>query len=266
MNELHIELPAAFDAIHERAVTDYLTDRVSGSAAWARVFAAMDVLEAAFLIVETERLSFRAVYTLLVDRPLADVYIADLLALQDVRQESPALRARYARRIGQSLVERGWRRPETRHLFAYLLYWWGSFARGYALEVEIFRDLEASGVPFQAHDLRDPQARYSLSDLTVASLAGDIKTSTYFVQAAAPLAHDFYIVRLAVKGAVHTLVVMLQPEAWAQINGDTTPGTMDTLLDHFPAPVAIRHRGHDLVVLGYETWKQRMLLQQGGAE
>lgn len=266
MNELHIEQPAAFNATHDRAVIDFLTDRVSGSAAWARVFAAMDVLEDAFLIVETERLSFRAVYTLLVDRPMADDYIADLLALQDVRQESPALRARYARAIGQSLADRGWRRPETRLLYAYLLYWWGSFARGYALEVEIFRDLEASGVQFQAHDLRDPQARYSLSDLTVAGLAGDIKTSTYFVQAAAPLAHDFYIVRLAVKGAVHTLVVMLQPESWEKINGDTTPGTIDTLLDHFPAPVAIRQRGHDLVVLRYDSWKQRMLLQQGGTQ
>jgi len=264
MNELHIELPAVFDATHERAVADFLTDRVSGSAAWARVFAAFDVLEAAALVVDTEQLSFRAVYTLLVDQPLADAYLTDLLALQDIHQESPALRARYARVIGQSLADRGWRRPKTRLLYAYLLYWWGSFARGYALEVEIFRDLEVSGVQFQAHDLRDPQARYSLSDLTVAGLAGDIKTSTYFVQAAAPLAHDFYIVRLAFRGAVHTLVVMLQPEAWEQINGDTMPGTMDTLLDHFPAPVSIRHRGHDLVVLRYDSWKQRLLLQQGG--
>ncbi|NJO82947.1 MAG: hypothetical protein HC828_09075 [Blastochloris sp.] len=166
MNELSIELPAAFDASHERAVIDFLTDRVSGSAAWARVFAAFDLLEAAVLVVDTEHRSFRAVYTLIVDQPLANAYLADLLALQDIRQESPALWASYARRIGQSLTERGWRRPETRLLYAYLLYWWGSFARGYALEVEIFRDLEASGVQFLAHDLRDPQARYSLSDLT----------------------------------------------------------------------------------------------------
>lgn len=266
MNELSIELPAAFDASHERAVIDFLTDRVTGAPAWERVFAAFDLLEAAVLVMDTGRRSFRAVYTLLVDQPMADAYLADLLALQDIRRESPALWASYARRIGQSLAERGWRRPETRLLYAYLLYWWGSFARGYALEVEIFRDLEASGVQFLAHDLRDPQARYSLSDLTVAGLAGDIKTSTYFVQTAAPLAHDFYIVRLAFKGTVHTLVVMLQPEAWEKINGDTMPGTMDTLLDHFPAPVAIRHGGHDLVVLRYDSWKQRMLLQQGGAQ
>jgi len=52
----------------------------------------------------------------------------------------------------------------------------------------------------------------------------------------------------------------------AMPDGDTTPGTLDTLLDLFPAPVAIRHRGHDLVVLRYDSWKQRMLLQQRGTQ
>ena len=46
---------------------------------------------------------------------------------------------------------------------------------------------------------------------------------------------------------------MLQPEAWEQMNGDTGHGARDTLLDHFPAPVAIHHRGHDLVVLPYNS-------------
>ena len=48
----------------------------------------------------------------------------------------------------------------------------------------------------------------------------------------------------------------------AMPDGDTSPGTLDTLLDHVPAPVAIRHRGDYLVVLRYASWKQRMLLQQ----
>jgi hypothetical protein len=105
-----------------------------------------------------------------------------------------------------------------------------------------------------------------MSDVIVDGLSGDIKASSCFVQAAAPLAHDLYIVRLTFKGAVYTLVVMLQPESWKKINGDTTPGTLDTLLDHVPAPVAIRHRGDDLVVLRYDSWKQRILLQQGGTQ
>jgi hypothetical protein len=66
----------------------------------------------------------------------------------------------------------------------------GAFARGYALEVEIFRDLEASGVQFAAHDLSDRHQRFSSSDLTISKIAGDIKTSVYFVQAAMPLTPD----------------------------------------------------------------------------
>jgi alpha/beta superfamily hydrolase len=138
----------------------------------------------------------------------------------------------------------------------------GAFARGYVLEAEVFRDLQQSGIPLTAHDLRNRQQRYSHSDLTVNGMAGDMKMSVYFVQAVAPLAHNFYIVRLSVGARVYTLVVMLQPPAWAQINGDTVAGDLETLIDQFPAPVSIQHRGHDLVVLDYREWKRRILRQQ----
>jgi hypothetical protein len=169
----------------------------------------------------------------------------------------------------QEVAQRGWRRPDvpaSRLLLSYLLYWWGAFARGYALEAQIFRDLQQSGIQFTAHDLRNHQQRFSLSDLTVNNMAGDIKTSIYFVQAAASLAHDFYIVRLSVGARVYTLVVMLQPSAWTQINGDTVAGDLETAIDLFPAPVSIQHRGHNLVVLDYNEWKRRILRQQGAAK
>jgi hypothetical protein len=41
-------------------------------------------------------------------------------------------------------------------------------------------------------------------------------------------------------------------------------GAIDTVTQHFPAPVAIQHRGHALVVLDYEEWKRRILRLQGG--
>lgn len=97
-------------------------------------------------------------------------------------------------------------------------------------------------------------------------MAGDIKTSIYFVQTAALLAPDFYIVRLWAQGRAYTLVVMLQLPAWNTINGDTVEGNVDTLMQHFPTPVRIQHRGHDLVVLVYEEWKRRMLRHQGATE
>ncbi len=63
---------------------------------------------------------------------------------------------------------------------------------------------------------------------------------------------------------VYMLVVMLQMSAWEQINGDTVPGDLTALTQHYPAPVAITHRGHRLVVLDYEEWKRRVLRRQGG--
>ena len=82
-------------------------------------------------------------------------------------------------------------------LVAYCLYFWESFAVGYAFEVEIFRDLSASGIEFSAHELRDRRARLSAHDLVVLNLYGDIKNTLYFLQVrrSQQLPHDFYITR-----------------------------------------------------------------------
>jgi hypothetical protein len=266
---LQIELPAIFDASHERTVIDYLSDRFSGREAWAHAFVAFDILEQAVVVTEDGRATFRQLYLQIVDQGLADSYIYELLSLDEVVHESPALWARFARQIMKEVSQRGLRRPDisaSRLLVSYLLYWWGAFARGYALEVEIFRDLQQSGIQFTAHDLRDRQQRFSPSDLIVNSMAGDVKTSIYFVQAAEPLAHDFYIVRLSMGSRLYTLVVMLQPPAWKKINGDTIAGDLATLLRHFPTPVSIQRHGHNLVVLEYTEWKRRILRRQGAAE
>jgi hypothetical protein len=64
---------------------------------------------------------------------------------------------------------------------AYCLYFWESFAAGYAFEVEIFRDLSASGIRFKAHDIRTRRSRLSPYDLEIMGLRGDVKTSFYFL-------------------------------------------------------------------------------------
>lgn len=263
---IQIQLPSGFGPDHERVVIDYLSGRLHGREAWAKAFAAFDLLDQAMLITARGRHTFRTLYQRLVDRQMADAYLAELLTLRDVEQQGPALWSRFARRIVSEFTQRGWRRsdvPEARLLLSYLLYWWGAFARGYALEVEIFRDLRNSGVQFQAHNLLDRQQRCSPSDLIVSGTAGDIKTSIYFVQAAVPLVHDFYIVRLFAKGYTHKLVVLLKPVTWGIIDGDTVSGYLDTALEQLPAPVRIRHRGHELVVVNYDEWKRRILHLQG---
>jgi hypothetical protein len=262
---LEIQLPPGFTAAHERRVIDYLAGRLRGRAAWRLAFAAFDLLDQAWLVTAEGRHTFRALYLEVVDSAFADDYLRELLALDGVEGESPALWARYARQIVAECRRRGWREaelPGVRLLVSYLLYWWGAFARGYAFEVEIFRDLQRSGVQFQAHDLTDRQARYSPGDLIVSGMLGDIKTSVYFVQVAAPLSHDFYIVRLFVQGRSYTLAVMLQPQAWDEINGDTVEGTLGAVVTRFPDAVRIKAGGHELVALDYGEWKRRILRLQ----
>jgi hypothetical protein len=261
-----IQLPADFTAEHERAVINYLAGNLRGRRAWQMAFAAYDLLDQAVLVTPEGRYTFRALYLEVVDRQMADDYIRELLALNDVKQESPTLWSGYARQIVAQCRRRGWQQatlPGARILQSYFLYWWGAFARGYAFEVEIFRDLQNSGIAFQAHDLLDRQERYSPSDLIVSGMAGDIKTSVYFVQVAAPLQHDFYIVRLFVQGQSHTVAVMLQPLTWGEINGDTVAGTLATIVTRFPYPVRIRQGIHELVALDYAEWKERILRLQG---
>jgi hypothetical protein len=217
-------------------------------------------------VTRTGPCTFRALYQQVVEAELADAYLLELLSLEDIERQSPALWARFARQIASEITRRGWLRadvPETRLLLSYLLYWWNAFARGYALETTIFRDLRRSGVRFQAHDLLDRQQRYSASDLTVSGMAGDIKTSVYFVQVAAPLLHDFYIVRLWLRGRAYTMVVLLQPPAWEQIDGDTVAAALEAVANLLPAPVSIHHRGHALIVIEYDDWKLRILRLQG---
>jgi hypothetical protein len=248
------------------AVTAYLADQLRTRQAWAVAFDAFDLLDQAVLVIDDGPHTFRDFYHQVVDQPMANDYLRELSGLADVEREGPGLWARYARRIVQEIAARNLVRPEVpagRLLLSYLLYWWGAFARGYALEVTVYRDLQRSGVHFQAHDLLHPVERYSASDLTVSDMAGDIKTSVYFLQAAHQLRHDFYIVRLWIRGQRYTLVVLLQPEAWDTIDGDTLAGSLENAADLLPAPVRIRHQGHELVVLDYVDWKQRVLRYQG---
>jgi hypothetical protein len=262
---LEIQLPPGFTAAHEQRVIDYLAGRLRGRASWRLAFAAFDLLDQALLVTTEDRHAFRTLHLEVVDDAFADDYLRELLALDDVAGESPALWSGYARQIVAECRRRGWREdelPGARLLVSYLLYWWGAFARGYAFEVEIFRDLQRSGVQFQAHDLTDRQARYSPGDLIVSGMLGDIKTSVYFVQAAAPLSRDFYIVRLFAQGRPYTLAVMLQPEAWEEINGDTVVGTLDAVVTRFPDAVRIDEGGHQLVALDYAEWKRRILRLQ----
>ena len=184
--KLQIILPDTFTQEHERALTLYLSDdRRLDTAARQKLYETIDLLSQAEVKSDTSSSTFRQVYEQYIGHPFADSYFERLLALTDVPTQSPALTAEFARRIAPALEQVGLLAqdiPQSYLLFAYCVYWWQSFARGYAFEVEIMRDLEVSQVDFTMHDLMSRGERYSQADLIVLDLLGDIKTSTYFLQ------------------------------------------------------------------------------------
>ncbi len=249
--------------MHELALTAYLTNSLSSPEQWRTLFMAIDLLDKAQIVEFGDTFTFRQSYTKYVDIPLADSYIHELLALKNIERDSPSLWARYARRINQLWRERFAEFSSARLLLVYWLYWWHSFARGYAFELEIFRDLDKSGVMFRAHDLTKRQERFSFGDLKVGDLLGDIKTSLYFVQLKNVTNHDFYIVRLFLGKHSYTVVVLLRMAVWPLFNGDTIVGDWDTLRKNLSLPVKIETKTVNFVALSFGEWKRRVKRWQG---
>jgi hypothetical protein len=257
-----IILPTTFTQKHAQALTLYLSDeRKLDTTSRQLLYEAIDLLDQAEVKSGALLLTFRQVYERHIDRSFADAYFEKLLALGDVPTNSPALAAAVARQIAPILIQANLLvkdLPQSYLLFAYCVYWWQNFARGYAFEVEIMRDLESSQIEFTMHDLLRRGERYSQADLIVLGLLGDIKTSTYFLQLQpiAPLANDFYITRLYDKGFTQTLVVFQKPFAWQRIGGTATiHGNLTTVLDLLPQPVQLERSEATLIVITYEQWK-----------
>lgn len=267
-----IKIPPTFTQEHHKVLTTYLTDsRRLRSFEWPKVYQAIDFLEQAQIIFPSERWSFRRVYNEYIDRLFADLYLDRLLILNDIPNQNPALVAMFARQIRTTLEQANllYRNiPNNWLLLAYCIYWWQSFTRGYTFEVEIIRDLHASGLIFEAHDLRSRSTdfgRYSEADLMVLELTGDIKTSTYFLkfQPSRQIHHDFYITRLYQQGKERTLVVFQKPLAWKTINGEVVyEGTLDDIPKILPQPLRLQQNNVTLIVIDYTLWKQKVLQKQ----
>jgi hypothetical protein len=253
MNEdplLQFIIPDQFEQAHYDALFAYLRDdRFLKTAVWRQLYNGIDLLDNAQVITEPTTRTFRQVYDELVDRPFANQYIEELLETNNVSAESERIAAHFARQIKPVLQDAGLLNRQVSYsllLYGYCLYWWQSFARGYAFEVFVMRDLTAAQIEFQMHDVRHWFERYSPADLVVLDMLGDIKTSVYFLQwqAESQLLNDFYISRLFARGHSRTLVVFQKTHAWDKIDGGlTVPGRLETILDLFPSPVQIEVRG-----------------------
>ena len=206
------------------------------------------------------------------DKRFADPFLEALTETQDLEKDALTLQASAARRIGRFLdgsPDFSRRDPKCQLLLVYCLYWWSAFARGYIFEVSIFRDLEASGIAYVAHDVTDRWERFSPYDLIVLDLRGDIKYTTYFISAETigELTSDFFVTRLYdtrdntwIKGIVMTV------EAWRRIDGETEPTTLDEMASALPGPASIEVGLRRLIVMDYEAWKVRIraIQKKGG--
>ena len=262
-----------FSTAHQRVLTVYLQDeRRLTTDLWHLLYEAIELLDQSVVQIDQARYTFRQVYNQHIDQPLADSYIEQLISLTDLAGQFPTLTATFARRIGPILDQAQLRSrniPQSFLLFAYCVYWWQSFARGYAFEVEIKRDLEASKIAFTMHDIHRRSERYSQADLVVLAMMGDIKTSIYFLQESSErsLPNDFYITRLYEQGHARTLVVFQKPFAWRRIGGrNATSGELENVLKLLPQPVQVTEANTVLIVVTYETWKDlvRQIQQTSG--
>jgi hypothetical protein len=237
---------------------------------WAAALRAFDLLHAGRVTVAGETLTFQAFYVRWIDTPYASPFIEELLEATDAEADGERLTRAYGQQIMRQLAQRGLvgTSPEVRALLTYCVYWWRSFSKGYIREVAVFRDLEQSGIVFEAHDLRDAARRRSVYDLTVLGRPGDVKPSTYFIHTARafPLRCDFYIVRLWDERANAWLdLVLLKPEAWRELDGEPTPCTWESILSILPEAAELAVRGETLIIVPYAGWKARVLSRQSTA-
>jgi hypothetical protein len=228
----------------------------------------VDILRQATITLKGERQTFANLYDDLIDKVYADPFIEALYQFDDVAQQAEQRRVAVARQVVADLREAGYydrAMPETQLVLIFCLYWWQSFSKGYAFEVETLRDLTTSGILYQAHDLRDRQAPLAPFDLIVMGFRGDIRTSTYFfaVERGRGLPHDFYITRFWNRRTRRWQgVVMLKPVFWAALDGETRPSRLEEVLDILPDVAEIQVDTQELVVVEYQQWKERVRARQ----
>jgi hypothetical protein len=265
---LQILLPADFREEHRQIVLAYLLrGHEFNRNEWRRAIVAFDLLKNGVVMTPAGMLPFPLIYRQYVEDSYANLFIEKLFEAGPVEPTSTKLWSRIARQIPTDLIQANLYQPvnpATRLILAYCLYWWRSFTLGYALEIEIQRDLQQSGIRFETHDLLKREERLSPYDIAVLGFRGDIKTSLYFLQAARSqrLAHDFYITKVSTSGRKRIMVVFMQQGMWHKINGETFLVLLEQIAETLPQAARIVHEGLELTVIDYDTWKEKVRQQQ----
>jgi hypothetical protein len=229
---------------------------------------AIDLLAQSTIVVADEMFTFTQFYDRFVDQPYANRIIAQLDAATDPMRVVPSLQAETARHIVADFATRSKfnaTNAERKLLLAFCLYWWGAFARGYAFEIAIFRDLTQSGVAFMPHDYRRREERRSFCDFFVDGFAADVKLSTYFLATtrARTFTCDIYITRLFdTQQRIWLNIVVLSEPAWQAIDGETIPAALAQVTSLLPEAACLLMDDPRWVVISYDRWKTMILAKQ----
>jgi hypothetical protein len=213
-------------------------------------------------------LTFTQFYDRFVDQPYADRLIAQLDAATDPMRVVPSLQAETARHIVTDLTTRSQvnaTNAERKLLLAFCLYWWSAFARGYAFEIAICRDLTQSGIDFTPHDYHRREERRSVCDFFVGGLAADVKLSTYFLATTGTRTFtcDIYITRLFdTQQRLWLNIAVLSERAWQAIDGETIPAALAQVTSLLPEAACRLRDDPRWVVISYDRWKTMILAQQ----
>ena len=246
----------------------YLANAVHLSEAeWRHLRNAINHLSRSEVNFGGRRYTFRRFYATFINGTYARPFLQQLQSLNDLQLEGTALQASMARKIMTWLASNGLSPTQVLYadlLLVYCLYWWAAFAKGYLFEQVIIRDLLASKVLFDAHEVTYGQERYSQFDLQIEDMGkGDIKASLYFLDDFPEPPSDFYITQLYDNRQRRLRrVVFLMPDRWKQIDGEPKSATITNAPQIFPVPVLLEIIGKQWIMVEYDIWKVRLLRWQ----
>ncbi|MCI0692563.1 hypothetical protein L0337_11240 [candidate division KSB1 bacterium] len=264
-----IRLAAGLTEEHQLALLKSITNPFALTSEERRyLMDGIDLLRTCQVVVDDRNLTFAKFFELFIDGVYTEKFIDAVLISRQIYIEGQKQKKIVIAEIRARFADEQWFRQDlldSRFLIAFCLYWWNSLATGYIFEIEVFRDLQSSGIIFQAHDLRKRAERFSFADLTISNWQGDVKSSTYFfyVARSSGLLHDFYVTRYydAVE-RLYSWFVILRLEYWNQIDGETQSMIFPNWPDDFLQPVSFDFGDNKWVAVTYEVWKSKVLAFQ----
>lgn len=260
-----ISLKEGLTEKHQHTLIKSITDPMSMKVEERKLlFEAIEILRSSHVHFNNQNTSFTIFFKKFIDSIYTTKFIKIIIDSKNMHTTGRILKKKVLAEIRTRFLTEKWYRkdlPETRFLILFCLYWWNAMTIGYIFEVEVFRDLQNSGVKFKPHDLLNESERYSFADLTISQMNGDIKSSTYFftLVQSSKLGHDFYITRYFDKtGAKYHWFVISRSEHWQKIDGEADLIIFPNWPTNFLKPAKFKFKSNWWYAISYDVWKNKM--------